>query len=172
MQQYYQRASAALCTKGSPILLLFPPYICYQEKYLLQSVGLGQKSNLGLGHSFSVAFCSALHPQIWIVQSRIYDRRKERQKIPPDRWQYFVAVWQGIDLSFATIIEGKSHVILILIYITRVITRAFHLQPVIQILSQLFFFPTNMPSRSFQPACKRANVMSVFANAYFYTYKY
>ena len=140
MQQYYQRASAALCTKGSPILLLFPPYLCYQEKYLLQSVGLGQKSNLGLGHSFSVAFCSALHPQIWIVQSRIYDRRKERQKIPPDRWQHFVAVWQGIDLSFATIIEGKSHVILILIYITRVITRAFHLQPVIQILSQLLFF--------------------------------
>ena len=42
-----------------------PIYVTRQGK--VSSVGLGQKSNLGLGHSFSVAFCSALHPQIWIV---------------------------------------------------------------------------------------------------------
>ena len=56
---------SSIMHKRFPHTTTLPSLSMLQGK--VSSVGLGQKSNLGLGHSFSVAFCSALHPQIWIV---------------------------------------------------------------------------------------------------------
>ena len=119
MQKYYQRASV-LCTKGSPHTATLPSLSMLQVKVSMCFSSRPQVQGKNLIQGWVIHF-------LWLFVAGFIHRsgqyslgfmteEKRDKKIPPDRWQYFVAVWQGIDLSFATIIEGKSHVILILIY--------------------------------------------------------